>query len=101
MTSDKWILDEAGTPVKATLHEWAAWFQKSPNRIVKKEHIGESQVSTIFLGIDHNYADGPPLLWETMVFSGKFDQEQDRCGGNRSDALAMHDRMAAKVKGQQ
>lgn len=27
------------------------------------------QVSTVFLGLDHNYsADGPPILFETMIF---------------------------------
>lgn len=33
-------------------------------------------VSTVFLIIDHNYSDvGPPLLYETMVFGGKFHNE--------------------------
>lgn len=27
------------------------------------------QVSTIFMAIDHNYGDGPPVLFETMAFS--------------------------------
>lgn len=25
-------------------------------------------VSTVFLSVDHNYDDGPPILWETMIF---------------------------------
>lgn len=25
-------------------------------------------VSTVWLGINHNYGDGPPLIFETMVF---------------------------------
>ena len=29
-------------------------------------------VSTVWLGLDHNYlGDGPPLIFETMVFRGK------------------------------
>lgn len=29
-------------------------------------------ISTVWLGIDHNFSDGgPPLLWETMVFEQK------------------------------
>jgi hypothetical protein len=30
-------------------------------------------VSTVFLGIDHNFGNGPPLLFETMVFGGEYD----------------------------
>jgi hypothetical protein len=33
------------------------------------------RISTVFLAIDHNYSDtGPPLLFETMIFGGTFDQ---------------------------
>ncbi len=30
--------------------------------------VGDKRVSTVFLGLDHQYGDGPPLLFETMVF---------------------------------
>ncbi len=101
MTPDKYILDEAGEPVKTDLMSWARQFELPAIRTVKKEKIGESEVSTIFLGIDHGWEGGPPVLWETMVFDGKLDQEQDRCSGKRADALAMHERMVAKVKAAQ
>jgi hypothetical protein len=32
--------------------------------------VGVSTVSTAFLGLDHQWGTGPPLLFETMVFSG-------------------------------
>lgn len=43
------------------------------NRKAKKKKLELGGVpiklSTIFLGIDHNYTDdGPPILWETMMF---------------------------------
>ena len=41
---------------------------------------------------------GPPVLWETMVFGGKLDQEQARCSGNREQAEAMHNEMVERVK---
>ncbi|MCX4232111.1 hypothetical protein [Streptomyces ortus] len=34
-------------------------------------------VSTVWLGLDHNYGDGPPLLFETMVFGEGSWAEQD------------------------
>lgn len=32
-------------------------------------------ISTVWLGLDHNWGDGPPLIFETMVFrEGKGDE---------------------------
>lgn len=48
--------------------EWGL-FMGSPERIVKQEIIGGYFVSTVFLGIAHNFSDNfPPLLFETMIF---------------------------------
>jgi hypothetical protein len=33
------------------------------------------EVSTVFLGIDHQYGGGPPLLFETMAFGLPDDDE--------------------------
>lgn len=47
---------------------WAAMFGKS-DRIVARTELGDVLVSTVFLGIDHNFfGSGPPLLFETMAF---------------------------------
>jgi hypothetical protein len=62
--------------------------------------IGDSRISTVFLGLDHNWSGrGRPVLWESMVFGGKLDQEQDRCSGSREQAEVMHARMVERVKG--
>lgn len=63
-------------PVPASLMEWAEWFERS-ERHVAKTQIGEATVSTVFLGIDHGFG-GEPLLFETMIFGGKFDGYQER-----------------------
>lgn len=38
-------------------------------RRVDRTQVGKCDVSTVFLVIDHNYGDGPPLVFETMIFS--------------------------------
>ena len=38
------------------------------DRTVARDQIGEVLVSTVFLALDHQYGNGPPLLYETMVF---------------------------------
>jgi hypothetical protein len=32
------------------------------------------QVSTVFLGINHNFGEGVPLLFETMIFTNSRDE---------------------------
>lgn len=93
-----WILDESGEPkaVDDTL-TWAKWFETA-ERHVADETIGDSRISTVFLGIDHGFGHGEPVLWETMVFGGSLDGEQDRCAGARLNASAMHERMVIRVR---
>ena len=45
---------------------------------VKYSAIGAVEVSTVSLEFDHQYGDGPPLLFETMVFGGPMDGSQWR-----------------------
>lgn len=100
MLPDNYILDKYKMPVKEPdLIHWARWMEKK-DRIVKQEMVGDVKVSTVFLGIDHNFShEGPPILWETMVFGGPHDQEwMDRCSGSIEQAEAMHERMVERVK---
>lgn len=56
-------------PVDSLL-EWARAFEFD-NRHVGDDTIGELRVSTVFLGLDHGWNQGPedlPVLFETMVF---------------------------------
>lgn len=60
------------------LVEWAQWMQTSDRHVAKTEINGVT-VSTIFLAIDHGL-HGVPIFFETMVFGGALDQEQERYG---------------------
>jgi hypothetical protein len=70
-------------PVPCSLMEWAHWMEAEPlARIVKRTEIGTLWVSTVFLGIDHNWDPDPeaePLLFETMIFDDYQDAYQTRC----------------------
>lgn len=97
ITSGKYILD-GHTPVEERdLHTWAKWFETG-SRQVANDHVGAVRVSTVFLGIDHRFGgDGPPILFETMVFGGPLDDEQDRYS-TWEEAEAGHAAMLARVK---
>jgi hypothetical protein len=58
--------------------EWARWLETA-NRHVAERRLGTIRVSTVFLGIDHSFGRGLPVLFETMIFGGKFDGYQERC----------------------
>lgn len=45
---------------------------------VAKTKIGDITISTVWLGLDHRYGDGDPVIFETMQFGGDADQDADR-----------------------
>lgn len=88
-----WILDENRVPKQVDLFTWAIWFEKT-DRIVRQEWVGDIRISTVFMGIDHNWSDkGPPILWETMAFSNRKNMHlyRNRCAGSWEQAEAMHE----------
>lgn len=69
--TDKYVLDELGRPVPCRdLMEWGRWMQDA-NRQLAETFFGDKaiRVSTVFLGLDHAFGGGLPVLWETMVFA--------------------------------
>ncbi len=82
-------------PVDSLL--WAQWFETA-HRVIGNDTIGDARVSTVFLGINHNWGDGPPLLFETMIFGGVHDGWQERCS-TYEEALAMHAKAKKLLEG--
>lgn len=52
----------------STMEEWAKKFD-GRNRIVAQTRIGGVFISTVFLGIDHSFDGGLPLIFETMALA--------------------------------
>ena len=67
---NRYILDGKVPVPCEDLLTWAHWIETDANRIVKQEYVGPVWVSTVFLGLDHNFLrpNGPPMLFETMLF---------------------------------
>lgn len=64
----------------------------STEQRVGRTVVGETTVSTVWLfGIDHNWGDGVPIIFETMVFGGVHDQELRRYS---SEEAAMRGHLA-------
>lgn len=79
MNNGRYILKDKQPVQCDDLMEWAAWFEGTKNRIVAQTEVADGvAVSTVFLGLDHQFGSGPPLLFETMVFGGPLDEDQER-----------------------
>jgi len=80
------------------LMEWARWYEDA-NRIVGYTQItSQCHVSTVFLGLDHRFfGDGPPIVFETMVFGGPMTDAQSRYS-SWDDAETGHKVIVRKVR---
>lgn len=87
-----YILNEQGEPVPCPdVLEWGAWFGDNDNRRLKRDEVGNVLVSTVFLGLDHSHGmDGPPVLWETMIFGSPAHNDYQERYCTREEALAGH-----------
>lgn len=70
MTQGHYIMREDGSVYhEPDFMKWACWTNNPANRRVASTRVGPWWVSTVFLGIDHNFGpSGPPVLFESMVF---------------------------------
>ena len=71
------------------------WKQPSYKRVGYTSSDG-IDVSTVWLGIDHSFTPGPPIIFETLVFGGQYDQDGERyC--TEQEAIEGHERWVRKA----
>ena len=95
-----YTLDENGNPIEEpNPMKWAKWFKGNLTaKHVARDEFDNVYVSTVFLGVDHSFSEeGPPILYETMIFGGEHDEYQERYP-NKISALAGHDQAVALVR---
>lgn len=93
MCSNKYRRD--GTPYPdgdEGLFEWAKDIESREKQIVRQETLPNGYfVSTVWLGLNHQWSEGPPLIFETMVFLPN-SHSDDYCErySTEDEALAGH-----------
>ena len=98
--TDKYILRDKTPVPEPDLLAWGRWLEKG-DRIVAKTEVGDTKISTVFLGLDHSFSgDGPPILFETMVFGVPLDGEMNRYA-TWDEAEKGHAVMVERVKAAQ
>ena len=92
--------DRDGSPL--TQKEWGKKHVDVIYKIVSRTALSaDVVVSTVWLGINHNwYDDGPPIIFETMVFGGPRDQEMERYA-TEAAAIAGHLAMVDELRREQ
>jgi hypothetical protein len=76
--------------IKAEEVEWS-------NRWQLRDAVGDAVVSTVFIALDHAFGDGPPVLFETLIFGGPLADEGERyC--TKAEAEAGHAKWIQRVK---
>lgn len=92
-----------GVPVhEPDIAKFSQWFQDhTDERILARDELtpdGGVTVSTVFLGFNHQFGRGNPILWETLVFATgmPFDGEMERYE-TREEALEGHKAMVNHI----
>lgn len=83
-----------------TLNEWGS-LHETEYKIIEQTTLPNGKwVSTVWLGIDHNFGEGDPEIFETMVFPLNGDSDEDDCDrySTLEQAIAGHKSMCDKWK---
>jgi hypothetical protein len=73
-----YILNGHAPVLERDMIAWGRWKATANVHVALTEQYGV-KISTVFLGIDHNFfGESLPILFETMVFGGPMDGEQRR-----------------------
>mgnify|MGYP001558220120 FL=1 len=84
---------------KIELLEWGKLLEDSTYKIIKQETLSDGKwVSTVWIGLDHQFGGGLPLIFETMVFSkeGEYNElDMDRYS-TLEEAQRGHETMVQK-----
>lgn len=89
--------DRSGAPLNVL--QWAALFENWTYRCIEVTYLGKEwpagmwpkswpkrkwrcsvRISTVWLGLNHNFGSGTPLIFETMIFGGALDGSEIRYG---------------------
>jgi hypothetical protein len=101
MSGDFYIL-EGKEPVKVSgLEEWSRSMDMTDRHVAVTEIAAGVVVSTVFLGLDHRHSvfgEGPPILFETMVFNDYGDDGTQERYSTWDEAEAGHARIVAEQR---
>lgn len=87
--------DRQGNPL--TLEEWSERFNDPEAKRVAETTVGGIWISTVWLGLDHGWCGGMPVIFETMAFAlgVGWSELESRRYTTEAAALAGHEEVVA------
>ena len=97
-----YILENQVPVLTDNLLQWGRWMEDPNNKRVALTEIDDLRVLTVFLGVNNQFNEGQPFLFETLVFKGEqLDWEYDGVRYRTwEEAKAGHDAIVELVKAQ-
>ncbi len=69
------IYDKNGSPI--SMEEWGERLKAPEYKRVAETTLTDGKwISTVWLGLDHGFEGGQPLIFETMVFTSEKDLDE-------------------------
>lgn len=95
-----YILGPGHIAVPCSAREWSRWIGSLERRRVALDEIAPGvSVSTVFIGLNHRwFDDGPPLLFETVVFDDYEEGDEMRRYATWEEAAQGHAAMVAELR---
>ena len=91
--------DKTGKINMKNLLKWGKRLENFDDRKVKQEQVGKYFISTMFLGLDHNFSEkGKPILWETGIKTEKEGWDIAKRYSSYKEALKGHKSIVKKYK---
>lgn len=88
--------DREGRPIE--MMEWVELMHEDYKRVAETR-VGQVYVSTVWLGLNHNWGRGRPLIYETMAFGpGSWSELLCERYSTEAEALAGHERAVALAR---
>lgn len=91
--------DRQGRPLD--LGSWSQLLTDEDYKIVARSVVNGYAVSTVWLGLDHQFGQGSPLIFETMVFATEALEDAGICErySTEDEARAGHDEIVTLLRG--
>lgn len=90
--------DRRGNPI--SMREWTSLMEWDQHRyrIVKQERLGDYFISTVWIGLDHAFGTGEPMIFESMVF---WEGEEREEGDDLDEVMRRYSTEEEAIEGHQ
>jgi hypothetical protein len=99
MTIQRFILNSDGSvSEEPDLLRWMEFLDQNNPLLAHDRLPGAVHVSTVFCGVNRNYASGPPILFQSTILGGPHNGYLERYS-SKAEAMSGHERAVRIAQG--